>query len=230
MNILNKELKKYIDEKILPEYLNFDEGHGVKHITDVRDRSLEYFEDFDSVGIDLDINMVYVVACYHDLGMKIERKNHAIHSAELLHADKNLKKWFSDEQIEIMAEAVADHSTSSENSPRSLYGMIVSDADKDRDIKVGIIRAWKFFMKNHPNATFDECAEDVHREIVKRFGGADIGGKSLVKFYLPSPKTDKFMKMSVFYAYNKDAFIEDFKNIVEEALEEEKKKAKRFGE
>lgn len=217
-NILNKDLKKYIDEKILPEYTAFDKAHGVKHINDVKNRSIEYFEELINSDEDLDINMVYTVACYHDLGMKIERKNHALHSSELLLADEALKQWFSGEELQTMADAVADHSTSSGHTPRSIYGMIVSDADKDRDPVLAIIRGIEFCIKNNPNFSPDEIAENVHSEIVRRFGGEDIGGKALVKFYISSAKNVEFLKELTAYAYDKEYYLKHFFEVYAEYL------------
>lgn len=219
MKRVNPEIRKYVAENIMPEYVNFDEAHGVKHICDVRDRSIEYFNELISKGENLDINMVFIVACYHDIGMKIERKNHAIHSAEILLADENLKKWFSPEQIETMAQAVKDHSTSSSNAPESIYGMIVSDADKDRDSTLGIIRGIEFYKKRHKNFDVNQCAEDVHKEIVRRFGKEDIGGENLVKFYISSNYNEVFMKEMVEFAYNKEIYLKRFHEIIENEIQ-----------
>ena len=49
-----------------------------------------------------DVNMVYVIAAYHDLGMAGPRAIHHITSGKILIADARLRKWFSAEQLKIM--------------------------------------------------------------------------------------------------------------------------------
>ena len=148
--------------------------------------------------------MVYVIASYHDIGMKISRENHPYYSSEILKKDEELKKWFNSSQIETMAEAVADHSTSSGGTPRSIYGKIVSDSDKDTDINVGLMRAWNYSLNHFPNLTYEERIDDLHKVIVTRFGDSSIGGKSLVKFYISSARNKKFVDEMLLYANNKD--------------------------
>lgn len=199
---VNKELKEYINSNVIKEYENFDEGHDVRHVMDVINRSLLYYEELKH-NFDLNINMVYVIAAFHDVGMKIKREGHPKFSREILLADNNLKKWFSQSELETMAEACEDHSTSRNAEPRTIYGKIVSDADKDTDINVGLLRGWKFSEKHFPNLTFDERVDEVHAEIVKRFGDESIGGKSLVKFYISSERNKEFLTMMALYAKDK---------------------------
>ena len=201
---INNELKQYITQNILPVYSTFDDAHNEKHILEVTQRSLDLYYDLKD-EYNLDINMVYVIASYHDIGMKIERKNHPFHSSEILKKDENLKKWFNSSQIEIMAEAVADHSTSSGHVPRSIYGKIVSDSDKDTDINVGLMRGWDYSLKHFPDLNYEERIDNLHKVIVTRFGDSSIGGKSLVKFYISSERNKKFVEEMLFYAKNKDA-------------------------
>lgn len=73
VNIKNieKELIKYIEEEIFPLYSKNEEGHGIKHIKTVIERSLKFAKEYD---VNLDI--VYTVAAYHDIGHYIDRKKH----------------------------------------------------------------------------------------------------------------------------------------------------------
>ena len=172
---INEDIIFYIEHNIFPQYSNFDKGHNIDHIQNVIDRSMKYYDRLKD-SYSLNIDMIYVIASYHDLGMKIERKNHPYHSGKLLQSDENLKKWFSDDEITVMAEAVEDHSTSSINSPRSIYGKIVSDADKDKDIDLILIRGWNYTIKNNIGFTIEEHINDVYNELIKRFFSKENGG------------------------------------------------------
>lgn len=122
------DLVEYVETKILPQYAKFDRSHNLVHANRVIKASLELA---NTIGAD--INMVYVVAAYHDLGLKGPRAVHHILSGKILLADTNLKKWFTPSQIAIMKEAVEDHRASASRAPKSIYGKIVAEADRDLD-------------------------------------------------------------------------------------------------
>ena len=122
---VNPELKRYIEENVFPEYEKNDEGHGIEHIWSVVRRSLKFAKQVS----DINEEMVYVIASYHDIGVSIDRKHHEKVSADILRRDDKLKEFFDEEKIEIMAGAVEDHCASVEGEPRSIYGKIVSSAE-----------------------------------------------------------------------------------------------------
>lgn len=211
---INNELKKYIEENIISAYKNFDNGHNVHHVNAVIERSLEYYDNLKD-EYKLNINMVYAIAAYHDYGMIIERENHALHSAKLVMQDKNLKKFFTDQEISEISLAVSQHSTSSQTPPDSIYAKIVCDADKDRDVDVGVMRGYYYSLNHNKDFSFDQHVDNVHKEIIKRFAGPDIGGKSLVKFYISDEKNKKFMEEMLSFAYDKEKLRKKIKNILE---------------
>jgi uncharacterized protein len=94
--------------------------------------------------------MVYTVAAYHDLGMSGPRAIHHVTGGKILAADARLRRWFSDEQIKIMREAVEDHRASASHAPRSLYGKIIAEADRDIDADTIFRRAIEFGLANYP--------------------------------------------------------------------------------
>ena len=61
-----------------------------------------------------------------------------------------LRKWFSPEQIKIMKEAVEDHRASASHEPRSIYGKIVAEADRDLEPEVVFTRAILFGIEHNP--------------------------------------------------------------------------------
>ena len=123
-NTPSLDLVEFIETQILPRYAAFDRAHNMEHVTRVIRSSLEL-----SRLTGADINMVYTIAAYHDLGMSGHRADHHIRGGKILTADARLKKWFSPDQIKIMKEAVEDHRASASRAPRSIYGKIVAEAD-----------------------------------------------------------------------------------------------------
>jgi uncharacterized protein len=139
------DLVEFVETQILPRYAAFDRAHNLEHVTRVIRRSIELVK---STGAD--INMVYAIAAYHDLGMIGHRADHHIRGGKILAADARLKKWFSPEQIKIMREAVEDHRASASRAPRSIYGKIVAEADRDIDTGIVIRRTVQFGLANYP--------------------------------------------------------------------------------
>jgi uncharacterized protein len=117
----------------------------MEHVTRVIRNSLELVKMTGA-----DINMVYAIAAYHDLGMSGPRAVHHLTSGKILAADARLKKWFSPEQLKIMREAVEDHRASAAHAPRSIYGKIVAEADRDIDKDIVIRRTIQYGLANYP--------------------------------------------------------------------------------
>ena len=102
-----------------------------------------------------DINMVYTIAAYHDLGMSGPRAVHHLTGGKILATDARLRKWFSPEQLKVMREAVEDHRASASRSPRSMYGKIVAEADRDLDTDIVIRRTIQFGLANYPQLDYE---------------------------------------------------------------------------
>ena len=92
---INNELKNYIEKNIFPSYSKNDLGHNIDHINYVIERSLKFANEVPDINYD----MVYTIAAYHDIGHYIDAKNHEKVSSEMLLADTKLKDFFSDEEI-----------------------------------------------------------------------------------------------------------------------------------
>jgi uncharacterized protein len=144
-NVPSLDLVEFIETKILPQYAAFDAAHNMEHVTRVIRNSLELVKMTGA-----DINMVYAIAAYHDLGMSGPRAVHHLTSGKILAADARLKKWFSPEQLKIMREAVEDHRASAAHAPRSIYGKIVAEADRDIDKDIVIRRTIQYGLANYP--------------------------------------------------------------------------------
>ena len=145
MQQVSLDIMEFIERNILPKYNNFGKSHGLQHVMRVIDNSIQLAHHTGA-----DVNIAYVIAAYHDLGMSGPRAIHHITSGKILSSDNRLKKWFSDDQLRIMKEAVEDHRASSSHAPRSLYGKIVAEADRDLDPETVFTRAVEFGLENEP--------------------------------------------------------------------------------
>ena len=183
---VNLKIREYIQDEILPQYKKL-KGHTDTHIADVIRRSLKIAETLPEINI----NMVYVIAAYHDLGRLVDNETHNIESAKMLRADKKLKRFFSDEEIRTMAEAVEDHRASLEGDPRSIYGKIVSSADRSCDIDEILARAYDYNRTLHPDFSEVETIETIRKVLRGKYIPGAYGAK---KMYFPNPEYDAFLE------------------------------------
>ena len=138
-------LREYIESEILPRYEGYDSAHRLDHIEAVIRRSAELAK-----GFDVDADMVYTIAAYHDLGICEGRETHHLTSARMMREDRTLRQWFSESQIETMAQAVEDHRASAKTAPRSVYGRIVAEADREIDADTIVRRTIEYGLSNYP--------------------------------------------------------------------------------
>lgn len=141
---VNLEIVSYVDANIIPLYDHFDLGHGRAHVLAVIDDCLSLAE---TVGADF--NLTYVIAAYHDTGMSEGREFHHLASGRVVENDCHLKRWFSMEEIALIKEAVEDHRASGKEEPRSIYGKIVADGDRQLDPQTVMTRCLQFGLKNY---------------------------------------------------------------------------------
>lgn len=165
MNI-NEYLKNYIENNILTEYSLNESGHRVDHIEYVIKRSLEFARKVKNINL----NMVYVVAAFHDIGHHINADKHEIISAQILYNDKNIRNYFSDLEIKIMCEAIEDHRASLKGKPRNIYGKIVSAADRNTSVNVTLKRCFSYNTYHYPDLCMEEQIERCREFLLNKFG------------------------------------------------------------
>lgn len=183
---INEELKKYIKQNVLLEYNKNEKAHGIEHINYVIRRS---FELIKQNNLEVDHNKVYVIAAYHDIGHYIDPKKHEIISAKIMSEDNNLKQYFSNEDLIIIKEAIEDHRASADHEPRSIYGKIVSSADRNNTIEQCLERSYYYGKRLNPEFTDRELYERAFKHLNLKFG---VDGYA--KFFLKDKEYEKFLK------------------------------------
>ena len=204
---INKELSLYIEKNIFPKYERYY-SHGMIHINNVIKNMLMLAEYYN-----LNKNMAYVIAAFHDIGLNIDRKNHEYESGKILNDDIELKKYFNEEEIKIMKEAVEDHRGSKKERPRNFYGECLSDSDRDFDIEILAKRQIATSLKNYPELkTFDEHFERCYEYICKR-----INDKGNFNLWTDNPimieKRNKFQQDYLNKNYSKSIYKKEWYKI-----------------
>lgn len=159
------QIEEYVQREILPLYEAFDAAHGPDHVHYVIERSLVLAEEYP-----VDVNMVYVIAAYHDIGLCHGREHHHTVSREMLMKDQQLNQWFTPEQIEIMAQAVEDHRASNAHEPTTIYGKIVAEADRGIEYHMILRRMIQYSLKNFPDYTHEEHFERCYSHMKDKYG------------------------------------------------------------
>lgn len=197
---INSDLEKLMEMYILPEYNKNEKAHGINHIYYVINRCFELIEQNN---LDVDNNMIYTIAAYHDLGHHIDPKKHEQISAEIMWKDERLKQFFSNEQLVIIKEAIEDHRASSKNEPRSIYGKIVSSADRNNTVNQCLERSYYYGKKLNPNATDKELYERAYYHLNDKFGY-----NGYAKFFLKDKTYENFLKEIREVLKDKEKFCE----------------------
>ena len=203
---LSAELINHIEGEILPRYEAFDKAHDRRHAFMVISNSLKLAQHYD-----VDMQMVYTIAAYHDLGLEAGREQHHTASARIVREDKRLKKFFTSEQIEIMADAVEDHRASDSKPPRTIYGKIVAEADRIIDSTTIMARTIQYGLSNYPALTKKEHIERAVAHIKEKYGE---GG--YLKLWIP--QSDNAARQQEFRALisNEQLLTESLKRIYDE--------------
>ena len=143
--MIRQEIIDYVEGEIIPRYDGFDAAHRRDHVLTVIEQSIAIAKHYD-----VDPEMVYTIAAYHDTGLCRGREHHHTESRNIVLSDTTLRRWFSEEQIATMADAVEDHRASSGREPRTIYGRIVAEADRVIEPRTIIRRTIQFTLTNSP--------------------------------------------------------------------------------
>ncbi len=140
------EIMQFVEREIVPRYDSFDAGHNRDHVHTVISQAMtlaQYYPEVDGC-------LLLVAAAYHDLGLINGREHHHTDSARIIREDTRLRQWFSEDEINTIADAAEDHRASSNHEPRTIYGRIVAEADRIIDTNTIVRRALQYGMKHQP--------------------------------------------------------------------------------
>ena len=197
-NIRN-ELLNYLNEVVSLHYSQNDKGHGIEHAEYVINRSLKFAEKIKNINYEI----VYCIAVYHDIAHHIDAKHHEVLSAKMLMEDSTLKDFFTIDQIKIMSEAVEDHRSSMNREPRSIYGKIVSSADRNTDVITTLKRCYSYNKRHFPELSVDDLIEKCRLFNIKKFG---LNGYARTKMYFEDKAYEKYLNDITELALDKEKF------------------------
>lgn len=177
-----EDIKAFVEREIVPRYDAFDAGHSRDHVQTVMAQAMELAEHYPEV----DRCILLVAAAYHDLGLVNGREHHHTDSARIVREDKRLRQWFSEEEINTIADAAEDHRASSDHDPRTIYGRIVAEADRIIDGETIVRRALQYGMKHEPGLDREGQYRRLMEHMREKY---DVGG--YLKLWIPYGKNAK---------------------------------------
>lgn len=195
---INKELKKYIEEIVFPKYSLNGKSHGLEHIKDVIKRAIEIAKKYK-----VDYNILYTAVAYHDIGDHIDRDNHEIISAQMMYEDKALDKYFAEKEKKVIKEAIEDHRASSGREPRSIYGKILTSADKNTDVNDFFERSIAYGLEHYKGLNKKQQIERAYEHAIEKFG---INGYATRVQYVENKAYDNYLVELRKLIYKKEEF------------------------
>ena len=187
--MVNPAIIAYIEQEILPRYDHFDAAHQRNHADEVIERSLALAKHYE-----VNNDMVYAIAAYHDTGLCEGRDTHHLVSGRIIREDKKLRDWFTEDQIETMAQATEDHRASSGHEPRSIYGKIVAEADRLISPEKVIRRTIQFTQDHFPDYDKEQQYQRFREHLMEKY--SDTG---YLKLWLPqsenAPRLEELRKI-----------------------------------
>lgn len=153
--------REYIYNEVVPKYSAFDAAHKEDHALTVIDQAMNLMKGRDAWlesqqnpaeiwRSEINPDILLAAAACHDLGLVNGRERHHMDSGEIIRNDARLCEWFADAEIEMIAQAAEDHRASGTSAPRSIYGMIVAEADRVIEGETIIRRTIQFGFKHYP--------------------------------------------------------------------------------
>lgn len=201
---MNNRLKDYIENNIFPEYSKNDSGHGIEHINYVIDRCLKFAKQFENI----DFDMLYTAAAFHDIAHHIDKENHEKLSAQIFFENYEMKRFFTKEQRVVIKEGIEDHRASSERTPRSDYGKILSSADRSTSIEEFLRRTHAYTLKHYNNLSLSEIVERGYNHAKEKYGKSGYA-----KNYVIDEDYNNFKKQINELINDKEYFIETYKKV-----------------
>ena len=185
------ELQAYVEAEILPRYDAFDKAHQRPHVERVIRDALALAAFYP-----VDRNMLYAAAAFHDTGLCEDRATHHLVSGRIIREDPRLPRWFSPEQIETIAQAAEDHRASLDHDPRSIYGRIIAEADRQIEPETIVRRTVQFGLAHYPSADRETHWQRTLEHLHEKYAA---GG--YLKLWIPeSPNAGKLEELRALIA------------------------------
>ena len=179
---IREDIIRYVFDEIVSRSAGFDPAHRENHALTVIEQAMHLLDSRAAWlegqpaetaclwSEEIDREILFVAAACHDLGLVNGRENHHTDSGIIIRNDSRLKEWFTQEQIEMIAQAAEDHRASGKSAPRSIYGKIVAEADRVIDGETIILRTVQFGFTHYPDLGREGHIERAVTHLKEKYG------------------------------------------------------------
>lgn len=179
---IREDIQKFVFDEIVPKYAGFDPAHKEDHALTVIKQAMLLMdrmsawraaqnEETASNWQDVpEREMLFIAAACHDLGLVNGRERHHLDSGIIIRNDPRLRQWFTEEDIETIAQAAEDHRASGKSAPRSIYGKIVAEADRVIDGETIIRRTIQFGFTHYPSLDREAHIKRAVEHLREKYG------------------------------------------------------------
>lgn len=179
---IREDIQKFVFDEIVPKYAGFDPAHKEDHALTVIEQAMllmdrmsawraaqneETASNWQEVP---EREMLFIAAACHDLGLVNGREMHHLDSGIIIRNDPRLRQWFTEEDIETIAQAAEDHRASGKSAPRSIYGKIVAEADRVIDGETIIRRTIQFGFTHYPSLDREAHIKRAVEHLREKYG------------------------------------------------------------
>ena len=139
-DMVEEGLRQWVEEQVLPLYDRFDSAHRRDHARRVIARAM----------LMQPAAVTYVAAAMHDLGLAEGREEHHLASGRIIRRCRQLRQWFTEDEVELLAQAAEDHRASATAAPRSHLGCVIAEADRDVEPETIVRRTVEYGLSHYP--------------------------------------------------------------------------------
>lgn len=179
---IREDIQKFVFDEIVPKYAGFDPAHKEDHALTVIEQAMllmdrmsawrasqneETASNWQEVP---EREMLFIAAACHDLGLVNGRERHHLDSGIIIRNDPRLRQWFTEKDIETIAQAAEDHRASGKSAPRSIYGKIVAEADRVIDGETIIRRTIQFGFTHYPSLDREAHIKRAVEHLREKYG------------------------------------------------------------
>jgi uncharacterized protein len=188
------------------ELLLNDTAHGPKHAIYVANRCIAFARQ-EGVSVELS----YIAGICHDLKHHEDAHNHEMLGGLAFYANPFFKRELSEESRKLVKEAIEDHRSSLEGEPRSIYGRILSSADRTTDWREALRRCESYSKKHFPDLSIEQRTERAFTYIKEKYGE-----KGRAKSYFDDPAFFEMKKRLEVLTNDKRLFFHEYQRVCNE--------------
>ncbi len=204
---IDRSLMAYIENHVLPIYNKLDKAHGLDHVYHVIYEALKISKAFENINA----SMIYTIAAFHDIGLLDGRERHHITGGMRLLEDGFIKSKFTKEEIDIMVDAIYDHRASVGHEPRTIYGKIIAEADRDMNAYKIIKRTALYESSKHPDLPIEMQIKNCYDHMIEKYSETGY-----MKLYLNVGQSARELKKLRKMISNKKQMILKFEKLLTE--------------